>query len=88
MARYINADEALRISKEGRFMWAHDLTDLEEFLTNVPSVDAVEVVRCKDCIRWMKDVAGCTDFVGRCAYANYMIGATGYCLYGERRDKA
>ena len=46
----------------------------------------VEVVRCKDCIRWMKDVAGCTDFVGRCAYANYMIGATGYCLYGERKE--
>lgn len=88
MARYINADEALRISKEGRFMWAYDLTDLEEFLTNVPSVDAVEVVRCKDCKHWLKDVAGCTDFVGRCAYANYMIGATGYCLYGERREEA
>ena len=52
-----------------------------------PSVDAVEVMRCKDCKRWMKDVVGCTDFVGRCAYANYMIGANGYCLYGERKKK-
>ena len=50
-------------------------------------MDTVEVVRCKDCKRWMKDVAGCTDFVGRCAYANYMIGANGYCLYGERKEK-
>lgn len=58
-----------------------------ELLDKSPTVDAVEVVRCKDCTRWMKDVAGCTDFVGRCAYANYMIGANGYCLYGEKKEK-
>ena len=50
-----------------------------------PAVDAVAVVRCKDCKRWLKDVPGCTDFVGRCEFANYMVGATGYCVYGERR---
>ena len=43
-------------------------------------------VRCKGCKRWAKDVAGCTDFVGRCEWAGYMIGATGYCVYGERKD--
>lgn len=51
------------------------------------SVDAVEVVRCKNCKHWLKDFAGCTEFVGRCEWANYMIGATGYCLYGERKEK-
>lgn len=50
-----------------------------------PAVDAVEVVRCKDCKHWKKDVPGCTDFVGRCGLANYMIGATGYCVYAERK---
>ena len=45
MARYIDADEAIRISKEDRFMWAYDLTDLEEFLTNVPTIEARPVVR-------------------------------------------
>ena len=48
-----------------------------------PTVDAVNVVRCKDCKHWLKDVPGCTDFVGRCELANYMIGAVGYCVYGE-----
>ena len=84
MARYINADEALRISKEGRFMWAYDLTDLEEFLTNVPSVDAVEVVRCKDCrhmelrhgLRWC-DAWG--EING--------MGDDGFCNYAERRGE-
>lgn len=45
----------------------------------------VPVVRCKDCNHWKKDVPGCTDFVGRCGLANYMIGATGYCVYAERK---
>lgn len=51
------------------------------------AVDAVEVVRCSQCLHWKKDFAGCTDFVGRCEYANYMVGATGYCVYGERREE-
>ena len=49
-----------------------------------PAVDAEEVVHCRDCNHWMKDVPGCTDFVGRCELANYMVGANGYCVYGER----
>ena len=43
-------------------------------------------VHCKDCKHWLKDFAGCTDFVGRCEWANYMVGAVGYCVYGERKD--
>ena len=39
MPRYIDADEAIRISKEDKLAWVYDLTDLEEFLAGVPSVD-------------------------------------------------
>lgn len=53
-----------------------------------PAVDAAEVVRCKDCNHWRKDVIGCTDFVGYCGLAKYMVGATGYCVYGERKEGA
>lgn len=55
-------------------------------VTNAPTVDAVEVVRCRDCKHWLKDFAGCSDNVGRCELANYAIGANGYCLYGEQKD--
>jgi hypothetical protein len=51
-----------------------------------PTVDAVEVVRCRDCKYWVTDVSGCTEFVRRCELASYMIGAAGFCLYGERRE--
>ena len=60
--------------------------DIEEWLNSAPIIDAVPVVRCYECKHWKKDVEGCTEFVGRCDYANYMIGANGYCLYGEREE--
>lgn len=50
------------------------------------AVDAVPVVRCRDCKHWLKDFAGCSDIVGRCEWANYAVGANGYCLYGERKE--
>ena len=57
-------------------------------IDNVPAVDAVEVLcRCKDCKYWKHfEHVGCSDFAKVCTLANYMIGATGYCLYGERRE--
>ena len=59
--------------------------DIFTALENAPAVDAVIPVLCTDCKHWLKDVPGCTDFVGRCELANYMVGATGYCVYGDRR---
>ena len=58
----------------------------QRYLEQIPAVDAVEVVRCGKCKRWMKDVPGCTKFIGRCEFANYMIGSMGFCSYGERRN--
>lgn len=62
------------------------IADVVCMISECSTVDAVEVVRCKDCKHWKHfDHLGCTDFVKVCGLANYMIGATGYCLYGERR---
>ena len=64
---------------------------LMRFRSMVHSAKAADVVevpcRCKDCKHWMDfPNCGCTDFVKVCALAEYMIGANGYCLYGERKD--
>lgn len=102
MARMIDADDAKAIIEERydtAFMqsrtrpniawwegysagvnWARNTID------DAPTVDAVKVVRCKDCKHWMKDVPGCTDAIGRCRFGNYMVGAAGYCVYGERGE--
>lgn len=79
--------EALR-TEEGAAIFGNSLVRFvkaKTLIEKIPAVDAVEVVRCKDCNHWKKDVPGCTDFVGRCGLANYMIGATGYCVYAERK---
>lgn len=55
----------------------------------LPAVDAVPVVRCKDCKHWGKhddvEVPGETDHVKACEWAFWMVGENGYCVYGERR---
>ena len=58
---------------------------IEEVLKQTKTVDAVEVVRCKDCKHWSDGVAGCTDHVKCCKIGFYMVGENGYCVYGERR---
>lgn len=53
--------------------------DVEVVLSQQPSVDAVEVVRCKDCKY--------ADF-GECTHKLGLIVADdeNYCSYGERKD--
>ena len=60
-------------------MGSVDDSEIDEDLVEVPC-------RCKDCIYWRHyDHVGCTKFAKVCTLANYMIGATGYCLYGKRK---
>ena len=58
----------------------------KEEIDKIPTVDAVEVVRCKDCVYW--DGRG---YDGRCeGYANGLIrdytNFDDFCSYGERSD--
>ena len=55
---------------------------LEDALRNGESVD---IIRCRNCNRWLKDTAGCTERVGRCEFANWMVGENGFCIYGEKK---
>ena len=60
----------------------------EEAVRNQPSVDAVEVVRCKDC-RWYKTNYSWNGNEHRiCAKEPYepVRSADDFCSYGERND--
>ena len=77
----IDANEAYEIARTsglhddfGRCM--ADLTSLRELLEDVPTVDAVEVVRCRDCKHYMTVHCTCD---GCC------ISDDWYCADGERR---
>ena len=44
----------------------------------------LNIVHCKDCKHWGTGVAGETENVKCCEYGKYMVGANGYCVYGEK----
>ena len=99
--RLIDVDEAI---VNFGFEWDDVLPTIEEFvrfLKKQPTVDAVEVVRCRDCKYW-GDEAGklqCSDgaLLARCKVHNYLIDGrhTGwcptendFCSYGDRKGGA
>lgn len=53
-----------------------------------PTVDAVEVIRCKDCRFWGMVEPIETENCKFCKLASYMVGDNGYCVYGERKMDA
>ena len=76
MARFIDADRALEIVYEHGI--AHPnvyyLTNYAmAILQEAPTVDVVEVVRCKDCVSH-----------NLCKFEQYQ-GLDGFCSYGERK---
>ena len=52
---------------------------LKSMIDNAPTVDAVEVVRCKDCEHWGKGIC-------RHPYGLMLAKEQSFCPYGERRE--
>lgn len=88
MSRLIDAD-ALKsymdeCSKESKFRVYYGYA--ESFINYAPTIDAVPVVRCRECFGrncWGKDENGCNI----CWVSGlYIRGEDDYCPYGERKD--
>ena len=68
-------------------------TRLKLQVQNQPTIDAVEVVRCKDCVHWVKDGNDSFGYAMFCE-ADCSLGGQGikkpddFCSYGERKDNA
>lgn len=64
--------------------YADGWNEAAEIINNAPTVDAVEVVRCKDC-KWLydgEDMYCCTTHTG---LALIKRDGSSFCSYGERR---
>lgn len=59
----------------------------QSLIDRQPTVEAVPVVRCKNCTHWGTGVAGETEHVKCCEYGKYMVGENGYCCYGADMRK-
>ena len=88
MARSIDADKLLEIYKK----WVPQLSSKEDegdrrgvetciaVLEDMPTMDAVEVVRCRDCAVPHNKYTGCPNLNGLVTPPDF------YCPFGERKD--
>jgi hypothetical protein len=84
--RLIDAEELERLFNEQIEQGVGVIGAFDAFydaLQDTPTVDAVEVVRCRDCKHYKPDEYECgCDFAGGLPY----VKADDFCSYGERRD--
>ena len=52
----------------------------------IQRVDAVEVVRCKDCKFWREDILRDDDEMKCCSIGFYMTKGDNFCSFGKRRE--
>ena len=84
--RLIDADRAELYDAIGRNAF-RDRQDIIDLINNQPTVDAVVVVRCKDCkYAYYYNEEGCRGFVcnGYFQYAD--VEPNDFCSYGEMRN--
>ena len=62
-----------------------ELYDIIDRIGEQPTVDAVEVVRCKDCKHFIQEEHGCNHF-GYYSHTPW-VDEVDFCSYGERKDR-
>ena len=89
MARYIDADALIRKIQEGHKFGSLTITEL---ISEMPTADVVEVVRCEDCWFYERLNSACGNCHGERwgnGFGNYpppVVGIDGFCKWGERRE--
>ena len=84
--RLIDADEAYKVLTD----YYHHKTEiqhnaLKEAIERVPTVDAVEAVRCKDC-KFFRRYGFRLEYADCIKFDYYDTTEDGYCSWGERRE--
>ena len=76
-------NEAFMVSMDGKIGYVVD----REVICRLPRVDAVEVVRCKDCKFWKDDILRDDGKIKCCSVGYYMTKENDFCSFGKRREK-
>ena len=92
MARLIDADALMDVirqheyrlaTKQGAIDYGMFTPGIQQAVDEQPTVDAVPVVRCKDC-KWLYDEMD--DYCCRSHRGLVRICENSFCSYGERKD--
>lgn len=81
MAEYIER-EALMMALMNDGCMAHNI----ETVMNIPAADVVEVVRCKECQQWRRNIGFVDSPNGHCFYHYITTNGHDFCSYGEKMD--
>ena len=84
--KLIYAEDLLAVLCDDININGSNLAKVKRHIEAAPAVDAVEVVRCKDCIgkaHWYKNDYGCTI----CGLSGlFVVEDRDFCPYGERKE--
>lgn len=64
--------------------WGYE--GMREDLYSLPVIDAVPVVRCRDCAAWKRNVGIADSPNGHCFEHDIDTNGQDFCRYGERRE--
>jgi hypothetical protein len=78
--RLIDADALIEESESGG--WDIDLKELRMILKYVPTIDAVPVVRCKECEYY--NITCCSSGTGWCENMDMGVSDDFYCANGAK----
>ena len=65
---------------------------IQRIIADTPTIDAVPVVRCRDCQRWKPSgsKAGKSfsdmEYIGGCEFSKYCRRESDFCSYGEPKE--
>lgn len=87
--RLIDADALLRpISCYDPVKYTYEYGDVVtvQDIKSIPTIDAVPVVRCKDCEHFKKPLSLVNYQIGVCSIWEEIAKPDDYCSYAERRN--
>ena len=98
MAEYINKKDLIDFIKDTRQRLPHDskdfftrdnmLLNFEQIVSQMPTADVVEVVRCKDCKHFTKEmIAGDLEFICKSAEGMINPAPNKYCSCGVPKER-
>ena len=85
LGRYLNDCNFAENTKVGREREYETMSRVLRCIENAPTVDAVQVVRCKDC-RWGKEACGNIECNVDLNLPSEYHGYEWFCPNGERKD--
>ena len=93
MGRYIDVDK-INFNDANNYLDENNdilisLRSVNQIIKSTPTADAVEVVRCRDCIYYQKMATGGLCMCGdkKTSYAaDFYPKENDFCSYGERKD--